>query len=109
MRYSIIDEQDLPSSMVFHPCRQYRVRFGPLLLCKQSLMARSEDFLVVALKIGCSFGGIGAREFIMKKNGIRIVHNSKAPLPQPRAIIRLLVISRLEALIETAGLFPDFS
>src|SRR5689334_9374150 len=72
-------------------------------------MTCCEDFLVITLKIGCSFRRIGAREFIMKKDGIRIVHNSKAAFPEASAIIGFLVISRLEALIETAGLFPDFS
>src|SRR5690349_12443061 len=72
-------------------------------------MARSEDFLVIALKVGCGFRGVGAREFIMKKDGIRIVHNSKPALPQASAVIRFFVVSGFEGFIETPRLFPDFS
>ena len=45
-------------------------------------------------------------ELIVQNHGPRFVNNAQAALPQPRAIIGVLIIGRLESLIESPEPLP---
>src|SRR5437870_3989551 len=104
MRHAIFDEQN-PFPGISHSRRKYRFRIR-LMVCKPALMARCEDPLMFALKID----GLGyfcrTAKFVMENNCVWVVHHAQAVLPQPRAVIGVFVVGRLETLVEAAEPLP---
>src|SRR5215475_3737248 len=72
-------------------------------------MARRENCPVFALKVGCLLRGVGTRKLVVKQHRVRVVDNSQPFLPESRAVVRFLVVSRFEPFVEAAELFPYFS
>src|SRR3954467_9925952 len=65
-----------------------------------------EQHLVLPLKLNCIHRPRGTAEFVMKNHCVRLVDNTESQLPQPDAIIGILVIRRFESLVKAAELFP---
>src|SRR2546422_7478089 len=68
-------------------------------------MARFKQLLMGDLKVD-GIRHVRGAELIVQNRGLWVVNNTQAALPQPRAIIRVLIIGRLESLIESPEPLP---
>src|SRR5207249_8968003 len=68
-------------------------------------MARFKQLLMGDLKVD-GIRHVRGAELIVQNRGLRVVNNAQAALPQPRAIVRVLIIGRLESLIESPKPLP---
>ena len=72
-------------------------------------MAFRKMLLVPHLQADGACHGFRTRKLIMKDRCIRLVHHPETALPEPHAVVGLLVIGWLECVIETSQVIPDFS